>query len=161
MRKTILIPIDFSVASLNTLKVILEKNEDAQFTIILLYAEILNDSITELLFYNSTKIIKSNMKEEFSEAIEILKNRFQKNIESIQIKLYHGLTKQAMNRFVEANKIDLIGIPINYTFKTKRKSINPISYLIKTKIQLEEVNFSQENSQSKTGNLFTLFNKSI
>jgi len=51
MPKTILIPIDFRVASLNTLKYALERSSGSPHRVILIYAEYLEDSITELLFY--------------------------------------------------------------------------------------------------------------
>jgi hypothetical protein len=52
MPKRILIPIDFSVESLNTLKRALDGLGDTHVEVILMYAEYLSDSITELLFYS-------------------------------------------------------------------------------------------------------------
>jgi hypothetical protein len=159
MTKNLLIPIDFSVASLNTLKVVLENHKDKKFNVILFYSEILDDSITDLLFYNPNKIIKSKLTEEFSEAVEILKNRFQENIESLKIKLYHGLTKKALHNFLSIYQVDLIGIPKNYKFKSSRNSFNPIPNLIKSNIKLEEVYWEQDNFKTESEQLLSLFNK--
>lgn len=57
--KNILIPIDFTIESLNTLKFALEENKNEQLTVVLMYATHLSDSITELLFIHNTKSFKN------------------------------------------------------------------------------------------------------
>ena len=68
MVKNILVPIDFQVASLNTMKLALEDREDCEVRVILMYSEFLTDSISDLLFYSPHKIIDAKLTPEFKEA---------------------------------------------------------------------------------------------
>ncbi|HQA59356.1 MAG TPA: hypothetical protein PK033_15990, partial [Acetivibrio sp.] len=74
--KNILIPIDFTIESLNTLKFALEENKNEQLTVVLMYATHLSDSITELLFYSQYKIIQKLINQPFKDAINIINNTY-------------------------------------------------------------------------------------
>src|SRR5690606_24867388 len=124
--KTILVPIDFSVASLNTLKLALESSNEKHISAVLIFSELLNDSISDLLFYKPRRIINALIGPEFKEALEILKNRYEGRLMDLQIKLFHGVNKNYLNNFLDANKITHIYIPKAYKLKTIKKSFDPI-----------------------------------
>lgn len=58
MKKRILVPIDFQVESLNTLKLALKQHADNEVIVHLVYGELLDESITRMLFYDPARIIK-------------------------------------------------------------------------------------------------------
>ncbi|MBP7642450.1 MAG: hypothetical protein KA767_03880, partial [Saprospiraceae bacterium] len=68
MQKRILIPTDFNVESLNTMKRALERVDDGDVEVILFYSEYLSDSITEMLFYNPEKRLNELITPVFEEA---------------------------------------------------------------------------------------------
>ncbi len=159
MAETILVPIDFRVASLNTLKLALESYPGQQVRVVLMYAETLDDSITELLFYTPDKKIKDLTSPEFKEALEVLKNRFEGTIwGDITILLFHGQTSMAFTNFAKANGIDTVFIPQTYRLAPPKKAFDPTSLIRKSAISFREVGWvSPRNTTTEQEQLITLF----
>lgn len=158
MTKTILVPTDFSVASLNTLKLALEPYSEDPIEVILMYSEYLDDSITELLFYTPNKTISNHITPAFKEALEIIKNRFEGKIKHISIELFHGYNKNAIKTFLEANHVDEIYIPSNYQLKTSKKAFSPIPLLRKSNYNVIEVNIETDFELPIQEQFLSLFN---
>lgn len=159
MTKTILIPTDFRVASLNTLKYALEKSSGGSYHVILIYAEYLEDSITELLFYRPESKIASKITPEFRNALEVLRNRFEFQIADLDIKLFHNRSRRGLRRFVENHKIDEIYIPQTYHLKMPRKAFDLVSIIRQTFIDYREIDWPQDhNVTSEKDHLEYLFN---
>jgi len=157
MSKKILIPIDFNVESLNTLRRALDGQGDNQVEVVLLYAEYPPDSITELLFYSSTKRCKQLITPNFQEALNILKNRYERNIISISLEIFHGYGRPAFKNFVEGHRIDSIYIPKSYVLKPLKNGFNPIPIIKKTKHQYHEIDW-EINQDDVYHQLSCLFN---
>lgn len=159
MQKTILVPTDFCVASLNTLRLALEQVPDDQAVhVVLMYAESLDDSITELLFYAPKKKLEALKSNAFEEALAILKNRFDQRIASVRFELFHGYTRSAMRGFVEANQVDAVFIPQAYRLKPAKRGFDPIPLLKKSKITLQEVEWEDRSASFEENQLQLLFN---
>jgi len=150
MVKTILVPIDFRVASLNTLKLALESRKDYRIKVILMYSEFLSNSIADLLFYSPDKIINSHLTSEFNEALEILKNRYVGMLSDVQIKLFHGNGSSSLNAFLIGHKIDEIFVPKTYRLMTPKKGFSPIPFIRKNSISVFEIEWSTNNNNSQT-----------
>lgn len=157
MAKTILIPIDFKIESLNTLKLTLSSIKNQQVNVVLMYAEDLTDSITGLLFYNPKKAIKSLLSSEFEEAISIIKNRYETMIDSISIELFHGYNANAFKNFVEAKKIDSIYLPKSYSLRLPTNGFNPIPLIKKSKLPYQEIGWETSTYTSEQVQLNALF----
>lgn len=158
MIKTVLIPIDFKVASLNTLKLALEYYKDIHLQVVLIYPQNLDDSITELLFYNPEESIKSLTTAEFSEGIEVIKNRFEERLVHLMIKLFHCHSKNQVNAFLEAYRVDEIYVPTQYKFKNTSKIFNPIPILKKSNKPMIEIDWNTDYKHSELEQLIALFN---
>lgn len=158
MTVTVLVPIDFSVASLNTLKLALESNKDSGVRAILLYAELLSDSITEMLFYSPEKIIEKKQTNEFREALEILNNRYKHHENEIIIRFLHSYDKNYLISLLEANRVDKIYLPKNYVLKTRGASFNPIPLLKSTQFPIYETEWETSTNKSEQEQLAALFN---
>jgi hypothetical protein len=143
--KNILIPIDFNIESLNTLKLALEECKLQRVNILLFYAETLTSSITELLFYTPQKTIMAMSSAQFNDALNILKNTYESSLQSIDIKLFHGFNKQAFINFCQANQVDLIYIPKNYQLAQKKNSFDPIPLIKKSNIPFIEVSWNSDS----------------
>ncbi len=157
MAKTILIPIDFSVESLNTLKLALQQQNEEKVDVVLIYAEHLTTSIRELLYYSPSKRIQALTSSKFTDAISILRNSYESSIQSISIKLYHGFNSTAFANFAEGNKIDIIYIPASYRLKPVKNGFDPIPQIKKSKILFREVEWNTDNKASDENALTQLF----
>lgn len=138
MEKVILIPVDFNVECLNTLKLALRRNEDYQNTVVLMYPYAGSSSISDLMFNAPHKTIKSLRTKEFDDALAIIKNRFAKSIKRIKFELFTGHTKSAFQNFTEGNRIEEIYIPKLYKLKPA-KGFNALPLIKKSKLPTHEM----------------------
>jgi len=158
MLKTILVPIDFRVSSLNTLKYALEKSSGEPHRVMLIYAEYLEDSITELLFYRPESKIASKITPEFRNALEVLRNRFEYQIVDLEIKLFHNRSRRGLRRFVENNNVEAIYIPKTYKLKMPKKAFDLVTIIRQTFVDYQEIDWPQDyNVTSEKDHLEHLF----
>jgi hypothetical protein len=154
--KRILIPTDFTVESLNTMKLALSEARE-KTAVVLMHAEMLTDSITELLFYSRSRAIKKHLHPDFEEALSILKNRFEGVLDSVCIELFHGLNSNSFRSFAEAKDIDLVYIPANYQLVLKGRAFDPIPLIKSSKIPYKQVEWDWADSELNAGLLNLLF----
>ncbi|MFY9308477.1 MAG: hypothetical protein WAQ28_05425 [Bacteroidia bacterium] len=160
MAKTILVPTDFHVASLNTLKLVLENTQTEQVYVILVYSEYLNTSITDLLFYSPYRIINSRISNEFNEALQILKNRFRGTITDITIKVFHEPNRKMLKRFIETHNVEEIFIPKTYKLKTHKCSFDLVPIIKNTSLPFYEIEWESNHTHSEQEQLIALFTSS-
>lgn len=153
----ILIPTDFKIESLNTLKYSLEERKQEKSSVILMYSVYNSDSITELLFYNPSKIIEALVSSTFNEAINIIKNSYETSIHSFKIELFHGLNTNAFLNFYEAHGIDLVYLPKAYRLKIYKNGFDPIPLIKKSKVQYREVIWTNEHDLTNNDDLNQIF----
>jgi hypothetical protein len=163
MKKTILIPIDFTIESLTIVKSALEQIEGNQKTdIILLHGAYLTDFITDLLFFSKAKFIESKSTKEFNEAIEVLKNKYASQINSLRKDVFTGNNQSAFNNYIEANHVDEIYIPKNYKFNSvNKRSFDLIPYIKKSKTPITEIESSFKKEIPEKGKLAEIFYNGI
>ena len=157
MVKKILIPTDFKIESLNTLKYSLEERKQEKSSVILMYSAYNSDSITDLLFYNPTKIVEALVNSNFNDAINIIKNTYETSIHSFKIELFHGLNLNAFLNFYESHGIDLVYLPKDYCLKPYKNGFDPIPLIKKSKVQYSEVAWTSDQGTSNKDELNQLF----
>lgn len=158
MRKTILIPTDFTVNSLNTLKTVLANNSsDTSLDIILLHGLTLSDSIRELLFFSKMKQIDSLTNNEFEEAYEVLCNKFDSQINSFKIDLFTGYNQTAFNSYLKANKVEKIFIANRKQKLSHRKSFDLSPFIRKSNVEVITLNTNTEIPQQEKGKITEVF----
>jgi hypothetical protein len=157
MQKKILIPIDFRIESLNTLKYALEERKQEKSTIILMYSAYISDSITELLFYDPAKITKALASTDFNDAIAIISNTYESSLHSIEIELFNGINKNAFLNFYEAHGIDLIYLPKDYCLKPHKNGFDPIPLIKKSNVEYKEVAWASDRPTTNKDALTQLF----
>ncbi|MGC4040860.1 MAG: hypothetical protein QM710_08810 [Flavobacterium sp.] len=146
MKKTIVIPTDFTVQSLNVLKTVLNQNESKQqYNIILLHGFSQNDSIRDLLFFSKTQQIAALMNTEFEEAYEVIRNKFDSQVGSIKIDLFTGYNLSAFNTYLEANGVNEI-----FTSERKQHPAHKNSFDLSRFIAKSQVNATIIETVSKT-----------
>lgn len=117
MTKTILIPTDFTVRSLQVLSEVLSNAPFIRHKIILLYGEQPSDSITEMLFFRKAKVIRDKYKPEFTEALEMIKNRFESRIESLVVDMISQNSRSALVEYLNNQGVAEIFVHGNLKLK--------------------------------------------
>ncbi len=155
--KTILIPTDFTIESLNTLKEAL-KLQSEKVDIILVYFAGTPDSITELLFFSKGSYLSSFQGERFREACQILLNTYTSRINSFQIELFSGFWQRVFTSFLEINHVDEIFIPENYSMKLDNpRSFDPLPYFKKCSLPMTTISWDSNVSVPEKDRVAELF----
>jgi hypothetical protein len=156
MEKTIVIPTDLKVESLNVLKHALANNNE-RVNIILLYAENVSNSIQDLLFYSPSKIINKAASQSFYDGLAIIKNRYDTHINSLRIEVLHSDSKNLLKRFIEANNISQVVLPQSYELVKSKNGFDLVALLKTCTVPVEEVLWESKVSVSELGRLDSLF----
>lgn len=160
MRKTILIPTDFSVQSLNVLKSILSANSSQiKFDIILMHGFNLSDSIMDLLFYSKYQQINALTSSEFNEACEVIKNKYDSQISSLKIDLFSGYTISSFNNYIEINKIEEVFTSNKELHFTNKNSFSMARFIKKCKITTTTINALSGFGYPEKGKVAEVFNQ--
>lgn len=136
--RTILIPTDFSSTPLLLLKhAALSSHE--KLDVIFLYSTFVSDSITDLLFYSSQKILQDAIPQEFREGCSIMQNKYPEKIINIRYEIFHGNSAESFRVLAELNKVDCVFVALDQSLKLKRNEFNPIKLILRSGVQTEEV----------------------
>ncbi len=151
MAKTILIPTDLTIESLNLLSYAVRHEDGSPLDIILLNGYRSSDSIIDLLFFNKENEREQLVSKEFREAYEILKNRNASRVNGITIEFFSGFNKAAMRNLLEARLVNKIYLPANYKMRELHARSFDLTPLLRGhQIPVTEVNWSsQEHSPEK------------
>ncbi len=131
---TILIPTDFRVASLHTLRLALELIQEPVVNVVLLHCRTLDDSITDLLFYSPRRIVDDLLTNDFRDAISLISNRFEHKMGKLRIELFHGHAQSTFNVLLETLQIDAIYVPKSYSLHVAKRAFDPLPYIVKCTI---------------------------
>ncbi|MBN8640809.1 MAG: hypothetical protein J0L86_03270 [Flavobacteriales bacterium] len=158
MRTTILIPTDFTVQSLNVLKSILVNNTTQQtYDVVLVHGVYLNDSIRDLLFYSKSQQIESLTNIEFEEACEVIKNKFDSQINSLRVDLFSGHNLSAFNNYLEGNKVQHIFISEQKPSFVNKRSFDLVPFIEKCDVEVTKVDSGLYSSIPEKGKIAEVF----
>ncbi|WP_186755170.1 adenine nucleotide alpha hydrolase family protein [Echinicola salinicaeni] len=154
-KKTILIPTDFSVKSLNIVKSALSINGDCELRILLVHGLELPDSMTDLLLFSKKKLLEELETKEFRASCQMLISKYDSNLIELSVDIFSGYNKRAFENYIEANEVDEIYALADHDFLPRHKSsfdlmpfINKSSTnLIKVKWMSLGENFKQERDE--------------
>lgn len=158
MAHTLLIPIDFKVESLKSLKLVLNDNTHQKLNVVLVYAEKSSGSITDMLFYSPSKRVSELCSDIFIEALSMIKNRYDSVIGELRIEIFSGTTVGALKNFIDANRVDEIVSPSNYELEMPSRAfdVRPLFKGVSTPIK--NVSWQNQKSLSVHEQLIALFN---
>ncbi|WP_118973172.1 universal stress protein [Taibaiella koreensis] len=120
--KNILIPTDFSIKSLKLVKAAVERFPEEQLQITLVHALKPDHSISGLLMLNKRLTVHQLYTAEFTEACEVLRNKYASVLKKIRIEFYYGSSKSYLKNFLEARSIDAILLARDYTLQPPSKA---------------------------------------
>jgi hypothetical protein len=137
MLKKIIVPSNFSLDSLLTVKSFVEnctKNDVYDFHLVRGYH--LSSSITDLLFFSKHQVLNSILNEEFKDGCQVLRNKYPSKIKSIKTDLFTGESLNAFCNYINAIGFDTYLVDCNYSFNPEEKrSIDLLPFLSKTSLQ--------------------------
>ncbi len=157
--KTILVPTDFTVDSLSILKNVLNSEKDEKVNIILGYGKRLSWSIPDLLFYSLKNLIKELEDTEFTEAKEIILNKYSSKINSIRIEIFHGFNQNSFNNYIKGHEINHSVIPeFDDVMNLKHKQgFDIVPFIKKSTVSKEIIIYKKEYATtSQRSSLFKL-----
>lgn len=158
MKKTILIPTDFSVLSLNVLKAVLTQSDASQkYDVILLHGFNLGDSIRDLLFYSKSQQMAALMNSDFEEAYEVIRNKFDSQIASLKIDFFTGYNLSAFNSYLEVNKImEIYTSDIKFT-PAHKSSFDLSRFIAKCHVEAQLIETVTKPSVAEKGKITEVF----
>lgn len=137
MRKTILIPTDFTITPLLLLKNVAATSA-VELDVIFLYCTSLPDSITDLLFYSPKKIIEAAVTTAFSEGCAVIQNKYPEKIQNIRFEVFHARSVDAFQIMAEMNGIDEAVIA-HTPAASRKQSFDPAPIIRKSSVPFREV----------------------
>lgn len=160
MRKTILIPTDFTVQSLNSLKSVLSNHSTHElYDIILLHGLSLDDSIRDLLFYSKYQHIDKLTNPEFEEACEVIKNKYDSQISSLRVDLFTGFTTSAFDNYLEGNRVVEIYLSDNKLALSNKNSFDLSQFIEKCNVKVVKIDSTPSLSVPEKGKVAEVFNQ--
>jgi hypothetical protein len=146
MKRTILIPTDFSTASLDLAEHVIANAGKDPLDIVLTHCTLLPDSISELLFFSKEELIRSLRTPEFNKAYRAMLNRHPNKPVAIVTDLFTGWNQSAFNLFLEGNRIEEAVIPKPYTPTLNlERSFDPIPFIHKSALKITEIELCNSN----------------
>ena len=137
--RTILIPTDFDAHAVAGTGVILGNFNDKKIRILFFHAYKLTDSISELLSLRRRTAEYGHIPNAFHDACYQFRADHADRIYTIGIEYFYGSTMAAFRNFLEANEVEAIFYPEDYTFrKISKYSIDPALFLKKSGLPLLE-----------------------
>ena len=141
MVQRVLIPTDFTIESLNTVRHLLNNDSsETTFDITLFFGFRLPNSTRELIFFSKSKLIYDVSNPRFEEACLRIKKDYVGQVNSLELDIFTGINKAAFQNYLEAKHIDKVYVPVKYQLKLPHKrSFNLLPFLYKSGIDVHEV----------------------
>lgn len=125
----VLIPTDFSPASLKLAEAALKAGEYSKCNLVLFHAFSLPSSPFDLLGHRPKDPACECITEAFRQACKGLKDEYPQRVNKIIVRTMQGDTRSLFRNFIEANDIDLIYCPDEFRFVPAHpRSLNPVYF---------------------------------
>ena len=151
--KTVIIPSDFSISSLQVAETIV-RNASEEVNILFIHLFHVADDIQDLLFSNYRKKEYEFVSEEFRRECEVLKEVFPSTLKSIKIEFFYGSKLAVFKNFLDYNNADFIGYSKRYGMpKLSKSSIEALPVMMKCGLPLIDADQIKESVFSNIENL--------
>lgn len=131
--KNILVPTDFSLQSLSIVHDIVN-NEKGKLNIHLFHMVLVPSDMADLLYMRKAHL-HAQVPESFTEAIQLLKNKYLRQVAKIDFSFYYGNSRSAVNSIIESNGIAALYLLANHQYKLLLPaSVNMVPLLQKCRL---------------------------
>lgn len=141
MKRTILIPTDFSAPSLDVVEHVIANAGENPVDIVLTHCMFLpaTEDI-EMRFFSKKELIHSLRGPEFKKAYRTMRLRYPNANVVVKTDLFTGWSQRAFDNYLEGNRIDEAVIPKTYKPALNLKtSFDPIPFIRKSRLKITEV----------------------
>lgn len=150
MKKTLLLPTDFSLKSLQLLKSVLQTHKSIEdYRILMVHGFYPSDSIRDLLFFSKTKQIDELTTAEFREGFKVLQNKFNLHDQDIQLDLFSGINRNAFQQYLEVNEVEKVYLHQGSFQAIHSQSFDLTPYILKSKIPFTRVELEVNMRESE------------
>jgi Universal stress protein family len=123
----VLVPTDFTPASLKTVEQAVKYFAEGKVNIILFHAFEIPQFPFEMIRHGYKEPSAELVNEPFRQACKQLKEQCPKEISKIMVRCMNGDTRAVFKNFAEANDVDFIWYPEDYIYtRVHKRSVNPI-----------------------------------
>jgi hypothetical protein len=144
----ILIPTDFSLASLNAITGLVKKHPEERFNITLVHFFKLADSEAELLMLARRNREYTHISQEFEDQLNELRKSFPQQVARVYIEFFYGNTMAIFKNFLEARDIKTIVCLDCHNYKQLTKnSIDPQLLVKRSGCKLININTTATRPQ--------------
>lgn len=158
MKKSILIPTDFSIESLNFVVEAAESaHSDSRINIVFLHCERLQDAIVDLLFYSKRELVDSLKTPAFANACQLILNKYPSVIHSMRFEIFTGHNQRAFENFLVGNRIDEILVPKNHALQFGKSSFDPLPFIQRVQLPVTEVAWELSGDVTEKNQVVELF----
>lgn len=124
--KTVLVPTDFKLESINIIDALVQSQRNEKLNIIFVHAFKLSDSITDMLMLSRRSRDYEHISDEFYQQLNQVKSKYADQIGTIALEYFYGSTVAAFKNFIEAFDVNCIAYLEGYNFTPINKySIDP------------------------------------
>ncbi len=113
----VVVPTDFSIPSLDIIHNVVAKYPDERINIYLIHALRSSNSISDLLFISKRLNVGNLYDQDFMDACEIIKNKYESVLARIKIEIYYGESRKYLKSFLEHRNICAVFFAKTYRFK--------------------------------------------
>lgn len=154
--KNILVPTDLSLQSLNIIHEIIN-NEKEKLNIHLIHMVQHPNEITELLYKRKSHLYE-HVPNSFTEALQVLRNKYLSQINNIMLSFYYGNRVAVVNIIIESNKIDAVYLLSDHQYMLPLKSsVSMVPLIKRCRLPVEMVHSKASVfSQSQPGSFSSL-----
>lgn len=154
--ENVLIPTDFTLASLRPIALLAEAFPERKFSVTLFHPFRMPSDIRSLLFLQKSIPVSQMFQDELRAECRRLKQQYGSTIANISFKPLYGLTKATTDLFIEANEVDTLLYDDRYTYTRPNQYSERISDCIKlVKVQtLAASQLRKKKTPSPTVSLF-------
>lgn len=157
MKRTILIPTDFSIESLKFLVEAVQSVQIGSVNVVFLHCAHLPNSIVDLLLFSKKELIKTLVTPAFDDACKVIRSKYESKINSLRIEIFTGFTQAAFENFLEGNKIDEAFTPKGYQLQLPKNSFDPMPFINRSGLPITEVTWKQVGDTPEKNQLAELF----
>ncbi|NML22590.1 hypothetical protein HHL16_17035 [Pseudoflavitalea sp. G-6-1-2] len=135
--RNVLIPTDYSLASLELVEKTVQSFPQQQLNIILFHAFEIPYFDSDMGSSNAKPPYRDIVTDAFRNGCKRLKDQYPKSIQGILLRHLYGNTTAVFHNFIDANEIDLIVFPDHWTFTPVHpQSVNPAAMFRKSGVRL-------------------------
>ena len=124
--KTVLVPTDFKLGSINIIDALVQNQPNEKLNIIFVHAFKLSDSITDMLMLSRRSRDYEHISDEFYQQLNLVRAKYADQISTVGLEYFYGSTVAAFKNFIEAFDVNCIAYLKGYHFTPINKySIDP------------------------------------